>query len=424
MHDNAATYEERLDRQMSAGSQEFDVPFRQTAYDGYQSYSYLEPGVDYKEFELAKEFGRMPLYDLGLDEEQAARALKLIDDNIIVSLHDHPQIFPAHMSEVHDYIRGGREHTSFAGLAKSGMTAVFDNMMDGTACVTSKFGWKWDDIIYDLGMRRADIAHQDYAIIAERVDDILSAKKNGQIAIVLSLEAATPIENEVDRIDILYGLGIRQMGVVYSESNTLGSGLREDRDGGLTQFGRRAVERMNQLGIAVDVSHSSDQTCLDTFAASSKPVFITHAGARSIWETARMKPDSVLKGCAESGGVIGIEAAPHTSLSHAHPAHSIESIMDHFVYCVELMGIDHVAFGPDTLYGDHVALHKEFTQHLGLAAATRGPSFTPVEYVAGIDNPTENFYNIVGWLVKNGFSDDDIVKVTGGNIMRVLEQVW
>jgi membrane dipeptidase len=98
--------------------------------------------------------------------------------------------------------------------------------------------------------------------------------------------------------------------------------------------------------------------------------------------------------------------------------------MDHFMYCVELMGIENVAFGPDTLYGDHVGLHKVFSKHLGLAQATQGPSFTPVEYVAGLDNPTENFYNIVGWLVKRGFSDADIVAVTGGNIMRVLNQVW
>jgi membrane dipeptidase len=405
--------------------QEFNVPFRPTVYDGYRSFSYLKAGVDYEEFELEKEFGRVPLYDLGLTEEEAEHTRKLIDDNIIISLHDHPAIFPKDVAkDVRNYIRTGREHTSYAGLARSGMTAVFDNMMDGTACVTSKFGWKWDDIIYDLGMRLSDAAHQKYARIAYTTDDIREAKEKGQIAIVLALEAATPIENEVDRIDVLYGLGIRQMGIAYSESNSLGTGLKEPNDGGLTLFGRRAVERMNALGIAIDVSHSSDLTCLDTFETSTKPVFITHAGARTVWETSRMKPDSVLKGCAETGGVIGIEAAPHTSLSHDHPQHSLESVMDHFLYCVELMGIDHVAFGPDTLYGDHVALHKAFAANLGLAQAHQGPPFTPVEYVAGIDNPTENFYNIVGWLVKRGFSDEDIVKVTGGNIMRVLNEVW
>jgi membrane dipeptidase len=409
---------------MSETANEFPETFRETRYNGYRSFSYLKSGADYDEFELAPELGRVPLYDLGLDEEQTARTVRLIDENIIISLHDHPQVFPADMTKVRDYIRTGREHTGYLGLSRSGMTVVFDNMMDGTACVTSKFGWKFDDIIYDLGMRQSDIAHQDYARIVYGLNDIYQAKENGQIGIVLSLEAATPIENEVDRLDILYGLGVRQSGIAYSESNTLGSGLKEARDGGLTVFGKRAVERMNALGIAIDVSHSSDQTCLDVFEHSSRPVLITHAGARGVWDTPRMKPDSVLRGCAESGGVIGLEAAPHTSLSHAHPEHSLESVMDHFQYCVDLMGIDHVAFGPDTLYGDHVTLHKVFAANLGVHQAHSGPQFPEVPYVAGLENPTECFFNIVGWLVKNGYSDEDIIKVTGGNILRTLKQIW
>ncbi len=213
------------------------------------------------------------------------------------------------------------------------------------------------------------------------------------------------------------------MGIAYSEANTLGSGLKEARDGGLTVFGKRAVERMNAIGMVIDVSHSGDQTCLDVFEHSSKPVFITHAGARSVWNTARMMPDEVLRACADNGGVIGIEAAPHTSISEAHPIHTIESVMDHFEYCVDLMGIDHVTFGPDTQYGDHVALHGLFTKNLGLQQA-HGPAYERVEYVAGIDNPTENYFNIVGWLVKHGYSDEDIIKVTSTNIIRVLEEAW
>jgi membrane dipeptidase len=407
----------------NTSAHEFAVELRKTRYDGYRSYSYLEE-ADYEQFVLAPELGRVPLYDLGLDEQQVERTRRLIDENVIISLHDHPQVFPADMTQVRDYIRTGREHTGYLGLSRSGMTAVFDNLMDGTACVTSKCGWKWDDIIYDIGMRLSDIAHQDYVTIAYGVEDILQAHTDGRLAIVLSLEASTPIENEVDRIDILYGLGVRQMGIAYSEANTLGSGLKERGDGGLTVFGRRAVERMNKLGIAIDVSHSGDRTCMDTYEQSSKPVLITHAGARAVWPTPRMKPDEVLLGCAQSGGVIGLEAAPHTSLSAQHPAHSIESVMDHFTYCVELMGIEHVAFGPDTLFGDHVALHKTFAANLGVHDAQVGPKYDEVPYVAGLENPTENFFNIVGWLVKHGYSDEDIKAVTGGNILRVLREIW
>ncbi|GAB2963615.1 dipeptidase [Amycolatopsis acidiphila] len=395
-----------------------------TQYTGYRSYSYLTPGVDYDTFELSDELARVPEYDLGLDAEQLARTRRLVEDNIVVSLHDHPQVFPRDVGKIREYIRTGREHTGYAGLARSGMTAVFDNLMDGTACVTSKCGWKWDDVLYDIGMRLCDLAHQDFVRVVYGLDDIQAAHENGQVGLVLCLEASTPIENEVDRIDILYGFGVRQMGIAYSESNTLGSGLKEKRDGGLTVFGRRAVERMNKLGMAIDVSHSGDQTCLDVFEVSEKPVLITHAGARAIWPTPRMMPDDVLKACAQAGGVLGLEAAPHTSLSKEHPRHSLESVMDHFTYCVELMGIEHVAFGPDTLYGDHVGLHKLFASNLGVHDAHAGPDYEEVPYVAGLENPTECFFNIVGWLVKHGYSDEEIQLVIGGNVLRALEQIW
>jgi membrane dipeptidase len=253
--------------------------------------------------------------------------------------------------------------------------------------------------------------------------DIDEAHRSGRVGLVFGLEAATPIENEIDRLDVLYGLGLRQIGIAYSDANALGSGLAERSDGGLTALGRRAVTRMNKLGLAIDLSHSSDRTALDTCEQSDRPVLITHAGARAIWDTPRMKPDEVLRAVAATGGVIGMSAAPHTTLSAAHPRHSIDSVMDHFRYCVDLVGIDHVAFGPDTLYGDHVALHRVFA-HLLAIGAMRGPSFDPVAYVDGLENPTENFTNICGWLVQHGFDDDEIRAVLGGNIYRALQSIW
>ncbi len=134
-------------------------------------------------------------------------------------------------------------------------------------------------------------------------------------------------------------------------------------------FGRQAVKRMNKLGIAIDVSHSGDRTSLDTIEVSDKPIFITHAGARALWNSNRLKPDDVIRACAEKGGVIGIEAAPHTTLTEKHPRHSIESYMEHFEYCANLVGIDHVAFGPDVLFGDHVGLHTALTEALSIGAS-------------------------------------------------------
>lgn len=393
-------------------------------YDGYRSFQYLEEGVDYKPFRLAKEVGRVPSYTVPVSATEEQHAQQVLNDELVISLHDHCFVVPEDVNEIWEYRRHGRDWTGYEGMSVSGLDVVFENFMDGTAMITSKAGWKWDDVLHDLGMRYSDIMHQDMVFIASSIQDFFDAKKTGRIALVPALEASTMIENEVDRIDILYGFGIRMMGIAYSEANTLGSGLKEKRDGGLTEFGRRAVERMNKLGIAIDVSHSGDQTSLDTIEVSDKPIFITHVGARALWDSPRMKPDSVIEACAAKGGVIGIEAAPHTTLTKKHIEHSIESYMEHFEYIVNLVGIDHVAFGPDTLFGDHVGLHHVFANALSIKSAHGKAAFQEVEYVKGIENPAEAFPNIVRWLVSHGYSKEDIQKVLSGNIVRVLEQAW
>lgn len=392
-------------------------------YSGYRSFAYLDEGLDFKGYKLAKEIGRVEPYIIHLSKSEEERCEGIIDKCIVISLHDHTLVTPDDMNQIFEYIRDGRLFTGYEGLSVSGLDAVFENFLDGLGGIASKMGWKWDDVVYDLGMKLSDIAHQDLVIRGEKVEDLIKAHETGKIALIPTLESATPIENEVDRVDVLYGLGIRCMGIVYSESNALGSGLREKRDGGLTTFGYEVVKRMNKLGMAIDVSHAGDQTSLDVIEASSKPIFITHSGARKLWDIKRLEPDEVLVALAEKEGVIGIEASPHTTITEKHPEHNIESVMEHFEYCAELMGIDHVGFGPDTLFGDHVALHHIFSQQLSIQQAFRGKKVKEVEYVKGLENPSE-FSNIVRWLVKHGYSDQEIEKVIGGNVLRILRKVW
>ncbi|MED3571323.1 dipeptidase [Cytobacillus praedii] len=392
-------------------------------YDGYKSFQYLEAGVDYKEYKLSKENDRVEpyVYPVSADEEETVQEI-LVQD-YIVSMHEHTFVMPENLQEFYEFRRQGRDWTGFEALSQSGLDVIFENFMDGTAMITSQAGWKWSDVIHDLGIRFSDIAHQDMVIKAERISDLYRAKKEGKIAFVGALESSTMIENELDRLDVLYGFGIRTMGIVYSEANQLGAGLREPNDGGLTVFGKQAVRRMNKLGITIDVSHAGDKTSLDTIETSEKPVTINHAGARALWDTKRLKPDDVIKACAEKGGVIAIEAAPHSTITHNHPEHNIESFMEHFEYTANLVGIDHVAFGPDTLFGDHVGIHDLLAGQLSIKSAQMA-NLQKVEYVKGLENPAECFPNIVRWLVKKGYSREEIRKVVGGNIFRVLEATW
>jgi len=392
-------------------------------YKGYKSFSYLEPGKDYQQIPLVKELGRVPYHKIPLSDTEEDRVWEIINKNIVISIHDHTEVDPVNLDHLYDYGRENRIATGYEGLSVSGLDAFFDGLQDGSNGATSKMGWKWDDVIYDLGMRLCDIAHQDFVIKGEKVDDIVRAHQDGKVALIPHLEGAAPIENELDRIDVLYGLGFRVMGLVYSESNSLGSGLKEKKDGGLTEFGHEAVRRMNKLGMAIDIAHTGDSTAIDAVQASNTPIFITHAGARALWNSKRMKPDTVIQELGEHDGVIGIEAAPHTTLTAKNPQHSIESVMEHFEYCVKLIGIDHVSFGPDTIFGDHVGLHHMFSKQLSLDKSQEGLKFEEVEYVKGLENPSE-YPNIIRWLVKHGYSDSEIAKAIGGNTLNVLRQVW
>ena len=130
-------------------------------YTGYRSFQYLEPGADYTEFKLAKEINRVSSRVVEVSPEQAARAQRLLEESLVISLHDHAFVVPEDPQQIFEYRRAGRDWTGYQGLSVSGIDAIFDCLTDGTACITSKAGWKWGDVIWDLGMRLSDTAQQD-----------------------------------------------------------------------------------------------------------------------------------------------------------------------------------------------------------------------------------------------------------------------
>ena len=178
-------------------------------YLGYKSFDYLEKDVDYKVFKLAKEINRVEPYLIPLATSEEERVNRIVAENPVISLHEHPWLLPEDITELPDYCKHGRTATAFEALSQSCLDCVFDNLIDGLGGTTSPSGWKWNDVLHDLGIRLSDLAHQDFVIIATRVDDILRAHQEGKVAFVLCLEGAMPIENELGRIDVLYGLGVR-----------------------------------------------------------------------------------------------------------------------------------------------------------------------------------------------------------------------
>ena len=380
------------------------------SYSGYTSFSYLKDGK-YRKVKLSKQINRVNPYLVPLNPSQEERLNGIINGTLVVSLHDHLRILPEATEEIPNYYVTGRISTGYEGIAQSPLDAVIGNqVLKNTS---------WEDTICELGMRKCDAYHSGMLIPATSVEDILRAKKNGQTAWLPMLEHASCIGDELDKLEVLYGLGVRMMGLVFSDSNSLGGGLGELHDEGLTKLGEKAVRRMNEIGMPIDLSHAGDLTTMDVIKESKFPVVIGHAGARSIWGTKRMKPDDVIKACANRGGLFGIEAAPHTTMSHSHPEHDIEAVMEHFEYVKELVGINNVTFGPDTMYGDHVGLHSQNAD--AYCDDNNDEKFVLSQYVKGCENPTEVWWNIPRWLIAHNYSDEDIAKVIGGNTINFLK---
>lgn len=404
---------------------------RAKKYNGYKAFDYLEPSFDYKEFKLVQH-PRIEPYYIPLNKNDEDRFYEILEKATVIDLHEHPVLWPEDMRDVPEMHRLGRQFAAYEALSLSHLDCVFDNMMDGMAYVTSYSGWKWNDVVHDIGIRLSDLAHQELLIHCRTIRDIQDAKLNGKIAIVFCLESASPIENELDRLDVLYGLGIRSVGICYSESNMLGAGMGEGfKDSGLTDFGYDSVKRMNKLGMLIDIGHTNDRTAIETIKASDYPIYDSHSGP-SIAQ-GHTKGDEVLQTLAENGGLLGVGGAGQGLRTKKNPVGSIESYMECVEYCIDLMGIDHVGCGPDTLYGAHQDLYKVwFPRRMGHYRREGIERIEPYKvptnvedpgYVKGLENPSE-FTNIIRWMIINGYSDGEIQKIIGVNALNLLEKVW
>jgi membrane dipeptidase len=251
----------------------------------------------------------------------------------------------------------------------------------------------------------------------ERVEDIFEAKRNGQLGVIFGVQNSSWIEQERERIRILYKLGLRTLQLTYMERNWVGDGCLEPENRGLTNFGMQVVRECNRLGILVDCSHVGIQTTLDAVRCSKQPIVISHTAVRKIVENPRCVTDDQMKAVADKGGTIGITTFSPFIRSDRQP--TLDDYLEHFDYAIDLIGEDHVTFATDWFDGK---TKVNWATPWYYPEVTQGKQYDGLGLI-GFRTRAE-LVNVVDGMLKRGYSPERVKKLLGGNFIRVLEEVW
>lgn len=222
---------------------------------------------------------------------------------------------------------------------------------------------------------------------AAELDRLLADRGKGEKVVggMLSIEGLHDLEGKLSNLDVVYGAGFRMAGLAHFFDNQVAGSMHGEHKGGLTPLGRQVVQRMERLGMIVDVAHSSHETVAEVLAMARRPVVSSHGGVQATCKVNRNLTDDEIRGIAKTGGVIGIgywDAAVCST--------SPKAIVDAIAHVRDVVGIDHVGLGSD------------FD-----GAVTTG--FDSSQVIA-----------VTQELMNRGFSPEDIRKVMGGNVLRLI----
>ncbi len=283
------------------------------------------------------------------------------------------------------------------------------------------------DSMSDLGKAlAAATANADLVSIVTTVKEIRQAAAEGKLGIILGTQNSTFLEHDLSLIRVMQRAGVRIMQPTYMEQNALGSGVLAKEKGGLTEKGHDWVAQMNEARLLVDLSHVGYRTAIDAARASKRPVICSHSNALALCDSLRNIPDEEIRAVAETGGTIGVTLWP-PMLRHATRP-TLEDFYAQVDYMVNLVGIDHVAFGSDC--SERTKTEEQW--HATFGPRGMYPEVTGVlgDWFIFSQRFTEGYESLahtgrlIDGLAAHGYSAGDVDKIMGGNLLRVYEEVW
>lgn len=368
------------------------------------------------------------------DERLWEKALKLHNRAIVIDGHN--DVTSPMVDEGYDLGTPsvGKYHTDIQRLRQGGMTAQFFAIYVGANYAkeggSARRALDLIDVVY-----RAAERHPNDLMMATSVADIRRAKKEKKIAALMGIEGGHAIENSLMALRDFYRLGVRYMTLTWNNTNDWADAGRDvARHNGLSEFGKEVVREMNRLGMLVDVSHVSDKTMSDALDLSSAPVIASHSSARALAQHPRNIPDELLRRIAKNGGVVMVNFYPAFIDQKVINAEKVrterlrpqldalrEQFKDDASRLAEeetkLYATDPLPATPLSLLIDHIdhIARVAGVDHVGL-----GSDFDGIPSVPQGMEDVSKLPNITYELLRRGYSEKDIRKILGENLLRAF----
>lgn len=241
----------------------------------------------------------------------------------------------------------------------------------------------------------------DVILIAKSYDDIIKAQKENKLYIFIGFEGLISIDDNISLLDEYYDFGARHASLTWNEENKLATGARGDSNRGLTPLGKKAVKKMQEKGMIVDVSHLNDKSFFDIMDITSAPIIASHSNARALCNSMRNLTDEQLRAIRDVNGVIGYNSYKDFTDENIDKQ-TLNRAVDHIKYIADKIGIDHIGLGFD---------YNEYFEDEEVPPA-----------VKGLENASKS-YDIIVKLKEAGFNNEEIEKIEYKNFHRIIKEI-
>lgn len=315
-----------------------------------------------------------------------------------------------------------------------GDRVIADARASGMDAVNVTLGYVAGDMepfeatIRDIGIWDARVRSRPNDLIKVlTAADILRAQRERKIGVIYGFQNAIMVGTDPTRIDIFADLGVRIIQLTYNLQNTIGSGSMAPGNGGITEFGRKVIERLNQNKIMVDLSHSGEKTCLEAARISAQPISINHTGCRALTDLPRNKTDAELRLVAEKGGFVGIYFMPFLNPTSVGTA---ADVVAHIEHAIKICGEDHVGIGTDggttgidDMKAYRIDARQEIADRKAAGIGAKGENPDTVPFIEDLYGPTQ-FDKLAQLLAARGHSTARIEKIMGLNFVAYGRRIW